>query len=68
MTVKHAYLITDEEIEKLEDISSYFRYHNKNLNAGQYDFACNVLPEIAKKMRDVYAGETLKDTSYLEVI
>ena len=31
-----AYCITEREIEKLEDIISYFNYHNKNLNAAQY--------------------------------
>ena len=68
MKVKEAYLFTEEEIEKVENITDYFRYHNKNLNATQYDFVCNVLPEIVKHMKDSYAGKTVKDTSYLENI
>jgi len=61
-----AYCITEEEIQKLEDIESYFSYHNKNLNAAQYYFICNDLKEMIEHLREHYCGYTTRDISYLE--
>ena len=60
-----AYCITEKEIEKLEDIVSYFNYHNKNLTNAQYNAVCYDLGEMVKHFREHYCGTTFRNTDYL---
>lgn len=54
------YYISEENIEKLENIVSYFRYHNKNLNKIQYNMILedyDSLQDLTESMRNNFAKE-----------
>lgn len=62
------YFITENEIQELENICSYFKYHNKNLTKGQ-DYLLFKLETITEHARDNFAtSEVIKNDNYIKEI
>lgn len=67
MTERKSYMITSDEIEKIEDIVYYLKHHNKNLTKMQDNFIYE-LEAIMYHMTDRYTGPADKNTDYLKEI
>ena len=64
------YEISEKDIEKLEDVMSYFRYHNKNLTNSQ-NYQLEQLEDVVDRLYDIFSGyaeDPYEEISYPEIL
>jgi len=64
------YEISEKDIETLENVVSYFKYHNKNLTRNQ-DYQLERLEDVVGRLYDIFSGyadDPYEEITYPEIL